>query len=102
MAFLDDMVEGLGGSWVSSILVGVGVALVAPIVVPVLAAGMRPLAKAVVKGGIMVYDKSAEMFAETVEQLIDLVAEARSELYDTAAGAAGAASAASNGNATSS
>jgi hypothetical protein len=95
MALLDNIVEGFGSSWVPSVLVGIGVALVAPVVVPALAAGMRPLAKAVIKGGIMVYDKGAEAFAEAGEQLSDLMAEVRAEL-DGAAMAA--ASAATNGN----
>ena len=88
MALLDDMVGGLTSSWVPSVLVGVGVALVAPIVVPALAGGMRPLAKAVVRGGMMVYDKGAEVIAEASEQLSDMVAEVRSELDATAAAAA--------------
>jgi len=88
MALFDDMVEGLTSSWVPSVLVGVGVALVAPIVVPALAGSMRPLAKAVVKGGMMVYDKGAEVVAEASEQLSDMVAEARSELDAAAAAAA--------------
>jgi hypothetical protein len=95
MALLDNIVEGFGSSWVPSVLVGVGVALVAPVVVPALAAGMRPLAKAVIKGGIMVYDKGAEAFAEAGEQLSDLMAEVRAELDGTATAAA---SAATNGN----
>jgi len=99
MALFDDIVEGFGSSWVSSVLVGIGVALVAPIVVPALAVGMRPLAKAVIKGGMMVYDKGAEVLAETGEQLSDLVAEARSDLDATATAAAeAAASAATDGN----
>lgn len=103
MALFDEVFEGFGSSWVSSALVGVGVALVAPIVVPALAAGMRPLAKAVLKGGMMVYDKGVEVFAETGEQLSDLVAEVRSELNATAAAAADAAAAtATNGNSMSS
>ena len=99
MALLDDVVEGFGSSWVPTLLVGVGVALVAPMMVPALAAGMRPLAKAVIKGGMMVYDKGAEVFAEAGEQLSDLVAEVRSEIDATAMAAAdAAASAATNGN----
>ncbi len=99
MALFDDIVEGFGSSWVSSVLVGIGVALVAPIVVPALAVGIRPLAKAVIKGGMMVYDKGAEVLAETGEQLSDLVAEARSDLDATATAAAeAAASAATDGN----
>jgi len=99
MALVDDIAEGFGSSWVSSVLVGVGVALVAPIVVPALAVGMRPLAKSVIKGGMIVYDKGAEVLAEAGEQLSDLVAEVRSELDATATAAAdAAASAATDGN----
>ncbi len=99
MALFDDIVEGFGSSWVSSVLVGIGVALVAPIVVPALAVGIRPLAKAVIKGGMMVYDKGAEVLAEAGEQLSDLVAEVRSDLDATATAAAeAAASAATDGN----
>jgi Protein of unknown function (DUF5132) len=97
MALFDNIVEGFGSSWVPTVLVGVGVALVAPVVVPALAAGMRSLAKAMFKGGIMVYDKGAEVLAEAGEQLSDLVAEVRSEVEATAAADA-AASAATNGN----
>src|SRR5262245_5886549 len=99
MALFDDVVEGFGSSWVPTILVGVGVALVAPIVVPALEGRTRPLAKAVIKGGIMVYDKGAEVFAEAGEQLSDLMAEVRSELDAAATAAAeAAASAATDGN----
>ena len=99
MALFDNIVEGFGSSWVPTFLAGVGVALVAPVVIPALAAGMRPLAKAMIKGGMMVYDKGAEVLAETGEQLSDLVAEVRSEIDATATAAAdAAASAATNGN----
>jgi hypothetical protein len=91
MALFDNVIEGFGSSWVPSVLVGVGVALMAPVVVPALAAGMRPLAKAVIKGGIMAYDKGAEALAEAGEQLSDLMAEVRSELDGTATATASAA-----------
>ena len=99
MALFDDIVGGFGSAWVPSVLVGVGVALVAPVVIPALAAGMRPLAKAVIKGGIMVYDKGTEALAEAGEQLSDLMAEVRSDIDATAMAAADAvAAAATNGN----
>jgi hypothetical protein len=91
MALWDDLVAGFESSWVPSVLIGVGVVLVAPMVVPALATGMRPLAKAVMKGGIMVYEKGAEVLAEAGEQLSDLVAEVRSELDAIAAAAASTA-----------
>src|ERR687887_827817 len=99
MALFDDVFEGFGSSWTSTVLVGIGIALVAPVMVPALATGMRPLAKAVIKGGMIVYDKGAEVLAEAGEQLSDLVAEVRSEIDATATAAAdAAASAATNGN----
>src|SRR5262249_31202355 len=91
MALFDDIVAGFESAWVPTVLVGVGVALVAPVVVPALAAGGRPLAQAVIKGGVMVCDKWAEVLAEGGEQLSDLVAEVRSELDATATAAAAAA-----------
>ena len=96
MALLDDIVAGFESSWVPTVLVGVGVALAAPVVIPALAAGVRPLAKAVIKGGVMVYDKGAEVLAEAGEQLSDLVAEVRSELDATATMTADAAAAAAS------
>src|SRR5256885_1716670 len=99
MALFDDVFEGFGSSWTSNILVGIGIALVAPVVVQALAAGMRPLVKAMIKGGITVYDKGTEMFAEAGEQLSDLVAEVRSEINATTAATADAAAAsATDGN----
>ncbi len=41
--------------------------------------GFRPLMKSIVKGGILIYDKSKEIVAQVGEQLSDLVAEIRSE-----------------------
>lgn len=84
MALWDDLTKGFGGSLTSNILVGAAVVLVAPIVIPALVAGVRPLAKMIIKGGVMAYDKAAEMVAEMNEQVSDLVAEARSEMSATA------------------
>jgi hypothetical protein len=97
MALFDDALQGFGNSWISNVLVGVGIALVAPMVVPALAEGMRPLAKTVLKGGLIAYDKGAEILAEASEQLSDLVAEVRSEIHTTRV-AAEAATAATNGS----
>lgn len=41
--------------------------------------GFRPLMKSIVKGGILLYDKSKEIVVQVGEQLSDLVAEVRSE-----------------------
>ncbi len=78
MAVLEDLMKGS----LSGVLVGIGVAIVAPTVFPALASGLRPLAKAVVKGGVLVYDAVKETVAEAGEQINDLVAEARTEMAE--------------------
>ena len=74
-----------GQSLVQNLLVGAAAVVLAPIVVPAVLGGMRPVVKTLVKGSVMVYDKSREMVAEVGEQMSDLVAEARSELAAAAA-----------------
>ena len=82
MSFLEDVAKGP----VSTVLVGLGVAMVAPTVIPALASGLRPLAKALVKGGVVLYDAAKEGVAEAGEQLNDMVAEARAEMDSGTAG----------------
>jgi hypothetical protein len=65
------------------VLVGLGLAMAAPNVIPAVAAGLRPLAKALVKGGLTLYDAAREGVAEAGEQLNDLVAETRAEMAQT-------------------
>ncbi len=76
MALLEDVTKGP----FSAILLGLGVAIVAPTVLPSLASGLRPLAKALVKGGVTLYDAAKEGVAEAGEQLNDLIAESRAEM----------------------
>ncbi len=85
MALLEGITESLGGSLISNLLIGAAAIVLAPVVVPAVLAGMRPVAKTLVKGGVMVYDKTREMVAEVGEQMGDIVAEARSELTASAA-----------------
>ena len=80
MALLEDITKGS----LSAVLVGVGVALLAPTVLPALGSSLRPLAKALVKGGVVVYDAVKESVAEAGEQFNDLVAEARAEIAEPA------------------
>lgn len=80
MALWDDITGSLGGSLVSNVLIGAAVVVLAPVVVPAVLAGMRPVAKTLIKGGVLVYDKTREMVAEAGEQVSDIVAEARAEL----------------------
>ncbi len=87
MSLIEDVTKGS----LSAILIGVAAAIVAPTVLPALASGFRPLAKAAVKGGLMIYDAVKETVAEAGEQLNDLVAEARSEMAESATEAEAAA-----------
>jgi hypothetical protein len=82
MALFEDITKG----GFSTLLIGVGAAIVAPTLLPAIGSSLRPLAKAVVKGGVMVYDSLKESVAEAGEQFNDLVAEARSELAETGTG----------------
>ena len=85
MALWENGAGIFGQSLVQNVLVGAAAVVLAPIVVPAILGGMRPVAKTLVKGGVMVYDKSREMVAEVGEQMSDLVAEVRSELAAAAA-----------------
>jgi hypothetical protein len=75
MAIFDDLTKGP-----MPLLLGLGVAMAAPNVIPAMASGLRPLAKALVKGGITLYDSVKEGVAEAGEQLNDLIAETRAEM----------------------
>ncbi len=81
MAILDGVVKGWGGG----LLIGVGAALVAPVLLPAAGAVVRPVAKGLIWGALLAGDKVKELFAETREQMNDLVAEVRSEYTDGAA-----------------
>jgi len=70
---LGDLAEGLGITGI------VGVVLV-PVFLPVIAGVGRPLAKAVVKKGIVFYEKSKDAIAEVSETWDDIIAEARAEV----------------------
>lgn len=78
MSILEDAFKG--GKTATGIVIGLGAAVLAPVIVPVVAGIVKPLAKAAIKGGIVIYDKGKEVYAETVEVTEDLVAEARAEL----------------------
>jgi hypothetical protein len=84
MALWDGITGSLGESLVPNLLIGAGALVLAPIVVPAVLAGMRPVAKTLVKGGVIVYDKTREMVAEVGEQVSDLMAEARAEVSASA------------------
>jgi hypothetical protein len=77
MAILDN---GLKGNILTGLGIGVGVALLGPILIPVVASIAKPLAKAVIKGGVILYEKGKEAAAEAGEVIEDLVAETKAEL----------------------
>ncbi|HET6488747.1 MAG TPA: DUF5132 domain-containing protein [Syntrophales bacterium] len=76
MGFLDNGFKGM----LSGLAFGIGAAVIAPIILPILSAGVKPMAKAVIKEGILLYEKGKEIAEETRETVEDLVAEARSEV----------------------
>ncbi|WHZ27642.1 MAG: hypothetical protein OJF51_002439 [Nitrospira sp.] len=76
MSLLEDITKGPA----STVLVGLGIAMVAPTVIPAVASGLRPLAKALVRGGLVLYDAAKEGVAEAGEQFNDLVEETRAEM----------------------
>lgn len=67
----------------SNLAVGIGAAvaatILAPVLLPVVSSIGRPLAKSLIKGGMLLYEKSREAVALAGEATEDLIAEIRSE-----------------------
>ena len=82
MAILEN---GIKGNLMTGLAIGIGAAVLAPVVIPVIASVAKPLAKAAIKGGIQLYERGKEAFAEVSEVVEDMVAEAKSELAQPAA-----------------
>jgi hypothetical protein len=82
------ILDGMKGNLATGLGIGIGASILAPAVVPLVGAVVRPLAKAVIKGGIIMYEKGKEMMAEVTEVTEDLAAEARAELGPEEAAAA--------------
>jgi hypothetical protein len=80
--------NGLKGNILTGLAIGIGASVIAPAVIPVLANIAKPLAKAAIKGGIVLYEKGMETFAETKEVVEDLMAEVKAELDEAKAHAA--------------
>ncbi|HYA38445.1 MAG TPA: DUF5132 domain-containing protein [Candidatus Methylomirabilis sp.] len=68
------------GNVAMGLAVGLAAAVLIPIVLPIVARAAKPIAKAVIKSGLIVYEKGRESFAEAGEIVEDMVAEAKSEL----------------------
>lgn len=66
----------------TGVVLGMGLVLLAPALLPVLVRGSRPALKAVVRSGVGVYERGRETFAEVAEELEDMVAEVRAEMFE--------------------
>ena len=87
MGLFDDVFKG---NVVTGLAIGIGAAVLGPAVLPVIASVAKPVAKAAIKGGIILYEKGKEAFAEMGEVVEDLVAEAKSEVEEAHKAAAAA------------
>ncbi len=72
---LGDLVEGLGVTGI------VGIVLI-PVLLPVIGGVGRPIAKAIVKGGIALYENNKGAIEELRESWEDIIAEARAEVSE--------------------
>jgi hypothetical protein len=77
MAFTDEFVKNGAAK---GLIIGIGVAVLAPVLLPTLARVGRPVVRAMIKGGMVAYEKGRETAAELGEVVEDLVAEARAEM----------------------
>ncbi|SOD40437.1 DUF5132 domain-containing protein [Nitrosovibrio sp. Nv4] len=80
--------ENFKSNLIIGLVTGVGASLLAPVLRPFLANVSRSLTKATIKGGIHLYEKGRESFAELGETVDDLVAEVKSEMETGAQGGA--------------
>jgi hypothetical protein len=69
---ITDFVEDAGAP---GIIAGIGAVLLAPIVIPVVAGIGKPIAKSIIKGGLVLFEKSKGAVAELGESWEDMVAE---------------------------
>lgn len=70
---------------VGTLAVGAGIVLLAPIVTPLVAGILRPVAKNVIKGSLLVYDRTKTTVLEAKESVEDWTAEAKAELESLSA-----------------
>ncbi len=75
--------NGLKGNILTGLAIGIGAALFAPQVIPAIAGVVKPIAKAAIKGGLILYEKSRETFAEAGEMMEDIVAEVKAEMAES-------------------
>jgi Protein of unknown function (DUF5132) len=77
MALWEDVLES---DVTKVVAIGAGAALLIPNLLPAVLRAGKPVVKAAIKGGLLVYAKGREAFAEAGEVAEDIYAEARSEL----------------------
>jgi hypothetical protein len=70
---------------VGTLAAGAGIMLLTPVVSPLVAGILRPVAKSVIKGSLLVYDKTKTAVIETKESIEDIAAEAKTELQELSA-----------------
>ena len=76
---ITDFVEDAGAP---GIIAGIGAVLLAPVVIPIVTGIGKPIAKSIIKGGLVLFEKSKGAVAEVGESWEDMVAEARAELAE--------------------
>ncbi len=64
----------------TGIVIGIGALILAPALIPAIGAVVKPVAKAAIKSGLILFEKTRELVAETQETVADMAAEAQSEL----------------------
>jgi len=74
--------NGFKGNILSGLAIGIGAAVLAPVVMPILASAAKPVLKATIKGGLALYDKGRETYAEVAEVVEDVVAEVKAEIAE--------------------
>ena len=65
-----------------NLAIGTAVVILAPVAIGLIGSLMRPLAKAIIKGGLLAYDKGKGIAAGTSKAVDDLVSEARAEVTE--------------------
>lgn len=73
----------------SKINIAMTVVALTPVVLPLLVRAAKPVARAVLKAGVIVYERGREALAEGREMVHDVVAEVRAELAAKHAAQAG-------------
>jgi hypothetical protein len=77
MALLDDIVNG--GNLVSGLAIGAGALIVWPLVRPI----ARPIAKTLIKGGLIAYRETEQLYTGAVRSIGEMAREAQQEIGAT-------------------